>query len=61
MRLGFFIMYGREFQVVDDVLGRFAGRAGPARRALVGFMGTHDAIEDRWSGLVFSFPLGDWD
>ena len=37
----------REFQVVDDVLGRFAGRAGPARRALVDFMGTNDAIKDK--------------
>ncbi len=39
--------FKREFQVVDDVLGRFAGRAGPARRALVEFMGTNDAIEDK--------------
>jgi len=37
----------REFQIVDDVLGRFASRAGPARRALVEFMGENGAIEDK--------------
>ena len=37
----------REFQIVDDVLGRFASRAGPARRALVEFMGEDGAIEDK--------------
>ena len=37
----------REFQLTDDVLGRFAARAGPARRRLVEFMGAADARKDK--------------
>jgi putative transposase len=36
----------REFQIVDDVLARFANRAGPARKALVEFMGEDGASDD---------------
>lgn len=39
--------FKREFQIVDDVLGRFASRAGPARRALMDFMAEDGVIEDK--------------